>query len=501
MRYIHIIITRLLYPILLAWFAYELCKGYLQLFGLCVSNHLLYPITGSFRNPGPYGCMLSVGISLLTSYYVKGKIAFNQKVKNRLLCWTIGFIDVAAVLLLPSIQSRSAFLALFSSLILLIIGTEKIKTKVQPYFKSYGIWLLFIVIILGTGVYLLKKPSADGRLFIDKICVKAISENGWKGSGQYSFGKSYSSAQHDYFKKQIYNNGTDDLDWTAIDEQDRLASDCPDNAFNEYLFIGIEYGPLAMLLFLIIIVTAIVISYRKGTIWCYGLIALAIFALFSYPLHVWQFQILLPVLITASILDGEKNHMKSQILELSILITVLITVSIVTINKISQVKKNRLVNVAWTRIESLYRLKGYEYVTDECDTLLPYMKHDECFLFAYGQSLNKTGNYLKSDSILKLGIQISSDPMFWNVMGNNSLAQGKYREAEERYKHAFYMVPNRLYPLYLLAKLYHTEGDTARFLNMADKVETFIPKVESVNTERLRREIREIRTGYLPQIE
>ncbi|HOD69311.1 MAG: hypothetical protein GX840_01100 [Bacteroidales bacterium] len=86
--------------------------------------------------------------------------------------------------------------------------------------------------------------------------------------------------------------------------------------------------------------------------------------------------------------------------------------------------------------------------------------------------------------------------MFWNVMGNNSLALGRYREAEERYKYAFYMVPNRLYPLYLLAKLYHAEGDTVRFLDMADKVETFIPKIESANTELLRSEIREIKTGY-----
>lgn len=95
-----------------------------------------------------------------------------------------------------------------------------------------------------------------------------------------------------------------------------------------------------------------------------------------------------------------------------------------------------------------------------------------------------------------LGANISSDPMFWNVMGNNSLALGKYREAEERYKHAFYMVPNRLYPLALLAKLYHTEGDTVRFLNMAEKVETFVPKKESVNTESLRNEIAEIKLGY-----
>jgi hypothetical protein len=55
------------------------------------------------------------------------------------------------------------------------------------------------------------------------------------------------------------------------------------------------------------------------------------------------------------------------------------------------------------------------------------------------------------------------------------------------------MVPNRLYPLYLLAKLYHEEGDTVRFFEMAHIVETFIPKVESGNTERLRDEIRELR--------
>ena len=59
------------------------------------------------------------------------------------------------------------------------------------------------------------------------------------------------------------------------------------------------------------------------------------------------------------------------------------------------------------------------------------------------------------------------------------------------------MVPNRLYPLNLLAKLYHAEGDTVRFLDMADNVELFVPKVESVNTERLRSEIRELKSCYI----
>lgn len=94
------------------------------------------------------------------------------------------------------------------------------------------------------------------------------------------------------------------------------------------------------------------------------------------------------------------------------------------------------------------------------------------------------------------GESISSDPMFWNVMGNNSLACDRYREAEERYRRAFIMVPNRLYPLCLLAKLYDAEGDTARFLNMAKQIDNFKAKIESANTEKLRGEIAEIKSRY-----
>lgn len=154
-------------------------------------------------------------------------------------------------------------------------------------------------------------------------------------------------------------------------------------------------------------------------------------------------------------------------------------------------------NKIWKDKQKWYEYEYYDYVVEDYELLFPYLKRNKQFLFEYGRSLNKTENYEKSDSILSLGTLISSDPMFWNVMGNNSLALGKYREAEERYMHAFYMVPNRLYPLTLLAKLYHTEKDTVRFLEMAEIVETFVPKIESYNTELLRSEIKEIKDGYI----
>jgi tetratricopeptide (TPR) repeat protein len=248
-----------------------------------------------------------------------------------------------------------------------------------------------------------------------------------------------------------------------------------------------------MLLFMAVIIAAIVVSYRNDTIWCYGLTAFAVFAIFSYPLHVKQFQIMFSVLLAACASSGQSTTLTYKL----IMMAFLIVLSVILIGKMPEIKQYKQAESAWKKTERWHIMEHYDYVVEDGDTLLPYMKHDYRFLFAYGQSLNKTGNYEKSDSVLQLGTRISSDPMFWNVMGNNSLALGRYREAEERYKHAFYMVPNRLYPLYLLAKLYHAEGDTVRFLDMADKIETFIPKIESANTELLRSEIREIKAGYI----
>lgn len=150
----------------------------------------------------------------------------------------------------------------------------------------------------------------------------------------------------------------------------------------------------------------------------------------------------------------------------------------------------------WIDAGKWYDNEYYEFVISDYSQLFDGLKNNSQFLYEYGFSLNKMNYFDKSDSILMMGAKISSNPMFWNVMGNNSLAQGRYREAEERYKHAFYMVPNRLYPLTLLAKLYHTEGDTVSFLDMADKVDSFVPKIENNITEILRAEIREIREGY-----
>ncbi len=484
---------------LIVYCSVELSIGYLQLFGILKSRNSSYAITGLFNNPGPYGGFLAVCISLLAAYYVKNRNGKKNEFFSKLLYLSVSVIAVVALVILPSTQSRTAILALGSSMLFLALATERIRVMIKPFLKKYGLWLMLGFAIIGIGAYFFKKQSADGRFFMDKICINTMCENGWKGVGIGNFGGAYGKTQASYFKKQIDEKGKDDLDWSVINRHDLLTADCPDNAFNEYLFIGVEAGPVAMFLFIGIIVFAIIISFKRDTIWCYGLTALAVFAIFSYPLHVLQFQVMLPVLLVAAMSEVEANETGKKRLELVFQLSTILLLSILAFMKGPEIIKYREAENAWKKTERWHYSKDYEYVVEDCDTLLPNMKKHERFLFAYGQSLNKTGDYFKSDSILKIGTEVSSDPMFWNVMGNNSLALGKYREAEERYKHAFYMVPNRLYPLFLLAQLYHTEGDTMRFLDMADRVENFIPKVESANTERLRSLIRELKEDYISE--
>ena len=490
--------TNIVVLLILMYCMFESYLGLSQLMGYSSSNNRQYTMTASFENPGPFGGLLSVCISLFVPYLLINKPQTNTRLLLKVQYWLTLVGMICAVIILPSTQSRSAIVALGCSLILFLMGDERLRPSIKRIFRRYGVWILIGLVLAGIGAYQFKKPSADGRFFMDRMCIKAMCSNGWRGAGIGRFGGAYGETQSQYFMGQAETDSEGALDWINIDEHDRLTADCPDNAFNEYLFVGVEAGPFIMILFICVFVAAIVISFKRRTIWCYGVVSLAVFALFSYPLHVRQFQIMLPLLLAGCMSGGiDRKGLFVQISEI-ITIAVLLTVIIV---KLPAHRKYKDAVAAWQMAEGWHNMELHDYVVESCDTLFPYMKCSSRFLFAYGQSLNKIGQYEKSDSILKMGSEISSDPMFWNVMGNNSMALGRYREAEERYKHAFYMVPNRIYPLNLLAKLYHAEGDTMRFLDMADKVELFVPKVESVNTERLRSEIRELKSNYISSFE
>ena len=75
-------------------------------------------------------------------------------------------------------------------------------------------------------------------------------------------------------------------------------------------------------------------------------------------------------------------------------------------------------------------------------------------MFNRAHSLHKAGEWEASTEILKETMRISSDAMILNIIGKNCQALGEYKEAEEWFIRSTHRLPNRIYPYYLLAKLY-----------------------------------------------
>jgi tetratricopeptide (TPR) repeat protein len=120
----------------------------------------------------------------------------------------------------------------------------------------------------------------------------------------------------------------------------------------------------------------------------------------------------------------------------------------------------------------------------------PYLQDEIKFLFEYAQSLSKSEQYAQSNEVLQRAIKISCDPMLYNVMGKNCQALEQYALAEQCFTKAANLVPNRLYPHYLLAKLYHEMGLKDKAEAEINIVLTKPPKVESMAVEEMREELR-----------
>ena len=454
----------------------EMYLGYSQLFQNLGKIKGQEICKGSFSNSGPFGCFLSVCASLfLAAYTCESK---------KIVRIPLAAIASLASILMACTLSRASVLSFAVSMFFLFMK----KKAFSAFIRKNWIYLTLAAILLGTCAYLFKKPSADGRLLMARINMRIIREGGLTGSGWGNYGGAYGEAQAHFFADYL-DNGSDGMDIDRIPENLRRVADCPSNAFNEYLKMGVESGPIAMILLIGLVVAGIISAYRSNSYWCYPLIAVSVFACFSYPFEIGVLLLMFVICLVSN--DSGSESKGTSIAFFMLMIAVLIPVycsHISVVNHMNFRFRSSGMKGLFENRRNRYAILGYGSLPDGL--------YDEKVIFEYGQSLNESGNYAMSDSLLTIGTSISSDPMFWNVMGNNSLAQSKYREAEYRYKHAFHMVPNRLYPLYLMAKLYHTEGDTARFLEMADKIESFVPKIESVQTERLRSEIRELKSEY-----
>lgn len=442
----------------------ESCVALAQLYGFECSNHTLYKLTGTFYNPGPLGGYLAVCVPL----------ALRESLRNASALWrgvSLCALALMAVVLLPSMSRTGWLAAAVGSLYVWLCcgGRERCARwlrSVSPWWLCAGGVAIAAALV---GLWQMKSASAWGRLFLWRMGWDAACAHPWAGSG--AFGPAYAEAQEAYFASGLGK------DWEVA------VAEAPVFAFNEYLDLAVRVGIPAALAIVAVVAALWLMAHRRSLVGeCGAILALAIFASASYPFHIVAFVSVaaLMVLTVASSV--------SRLLPLSLSAAATILCACALPAQGERVAAMR----QWGDVRMLYELKSYERAAKEYAQLLPSMRWNTTFLYEFGYSLHKSGEYLESNEIMREALGKSSDAMILNIMGKNYQALGQYEESEACFIRSAHRVPSRMYPKFLLFQLYSSPEayDRVKRQATAQSILTMPVKRESGATREMIDEVR-----------
>ncbi len=499
--------------------------GLLQLYGIYPSHHNLFKITGSFFNPAPYAMYLAVVFPVAL-----GKTLFNErnegKEKNEskklgqknsfILSFFNFFINhysfissfihsfiqkylpavtvIAILLVLPATMNRASWLgALAGSLVVLQYKYNwlgKIKQWLNTRTKKLLAITGTILVVCGIciSLFYLKAGSSNGRLFIWEVTLGKISEKPLFGHGLGRFEAEYNNWQAEYFQKH-----PEEMDgpkgWVAGNTK---------YAFNEYLGIASEAGIVGVTLFLGLIAALIINLMKKYSennsliIFISSLFSFFIIGLISFPFYSLPTCIIF-FLLTGS-LSAYSKHYRSdwQVIwlkghTLAVACIVLAVITIIPLKKISYYRK-------WDDASFIYSIGNYTEANSEYQKCLPKLAYEGLLLQQYGKSLQMTGQNQKAIEMLEKAELLTSDQVLYTSLGYTFKELKQYSEAEKNYMSAFYMQPHKLYPQYLLAKLYAESGEKQKAIDKAKEVLNKNIKTKSLAVEEIKQEMTKLIT-------
>ena len=486
----------------------ETVWGLLQLYGFKPSQHALFKLTGSFFNPGPYAGYLAVVFPMALHYWVNGKrytvhderytmegtrykiFGFRVSCTVHRVPQIIAAITcITIILVLPASMSRASWLAVIAGSIVVVaahywnklrVKNEELKVKNRRL--NFSLFILISSLLTFNsfvGLYYLKKDSADGRLLAWKVSLTALAKHPF-GVGLGHFPSAYGDTQAAYFASG------------KTTETEEYVAGNLEYGFNEFLQIAIESGLISFCLFIGMIIFAFRGLVRNKNWSMMGsLVALLVFACFSYPFSVLPFPIILVFLLAMSDTNGTRiKRITSDINNKSAIISAICAICVLLI-----LYKQYPVYKAykqWNNSRIYYQTGMYKEAAIDYETLYPYLNDQIQFLFEYGRSLSQSEHLEKSNEVLQQSAKISCDPMLYNIMGKNYQAMKKYDLAEQYLLKSTHIVPDRLYPYYLLMKLYVEMGDKQKARETAGIVLTKEAKVQSQAVKEMREEAKKI---------
>ena len=475
--------NHLSFPTIVTWVliilgGMEAVWGLRQIYGLAVSNHSLYALTGSFYNPGPYSGYLAMIFPLCLYEWLNLKEKTGRTWAEQGKYYIALGVMLLILCVLPAGMSRSAWIAAAIS------GTwvygmhaswgSKLKEFGRKYKKRVVLACIagsVIIIVAGYALFQLKATSANGRLFMWKISSMAIAESPVIGHGTGNFVSAYGRAQENYFADGEFS------------ETEELVAGSPEYAFNEYLQVAVEYGIPFLLVVSLVIGFCLWKGSSEGRIGiCGGVISFLVFSFSSYPMQIPGFAVTFYLLLAACAIGRSK-----VILFLFISMMALLGTYYWKNNQYAACKD-------WYRSKMLYNIGAYQSAKEDYGKLYPELANRGAFLFEYGYSLHKLKEYDNSTRILEEAMAHSNDPMILNIIGKNYQSLGDYEKAEEYLIRSTHRLPGRIYPYYLLVKLYaepqYLQPEKLKYA--AEIVLTKEPKVQSTAVREMREEVKKL---------
>jgi len=479
--------------------------GNLQLWGVYPSHHGIFKLTGGFFNPGPYAGYLAavfpVALWVWLTSVMKGhrrpttviKASLNhQGIKTTLSRLKALLMDkgpaitAAATLLcmalvLPASQSRAAWVAIAVSTAYLLWQTGMAQKwwsmlRMPARIKTALPTLAAIILFCGmAGLYLLKKDSANGRLFIYRNTLAMIADQPLTGHGPGGFAANYMHYQAAFFAK----NPEAPQAWQAGDNH---------YAFNEYLRHAVEFGLVGFLLMFTLLATALTAKPTKNMESNRtevtplllparaALLSVAVFAMTSYPSDILPIKIV-AVWALATIARGTSQVKQTtwdtkpqRVLALIPKAAALVLAGFLLVTMPGYIKRQTATLKTWNQAFMLYGMGSYTHSIEAYAEVWPELQNNGAYLTNYGKALSMAGQHAGAIEILLRAAQTQPSTVVYTALGDSHKALGQTNEAETAYLYAWHMAPARFYPQYLLALLYDETGQhgkaitTARYL-------------------------------------
>lgn len=451
----------------------EALWGVSQVYGLVPSRHSLFALTGSFYNPGPYSGFLALVFPLCLHAWL-----LRRNRKKTIPYYIVLFAMLCMLCVLPAGMSRSAWLA--AAISSAYIGGMHYRERVKSVLKRYGIWIAIVCLLALSGIYLLKKDSADGRLFMWKIAAQAVCERPLTGYGWDYVAGAYGQAQEHYFATGRYT-------W-----QEEHVAGSPEYVFNEYLQVALAWGIPALVGGMLLLGAGMYIGHWQK---CYGicgaLLSFSVFAFSSYPL---QFPLFVGSVVLLLLVCGLSawagQPMRYRMVPALFLGGGAVACWSGYVQQKHQVQAFR----TWSQSRMLYQSGAYAQVVEKEAALYEALKRNARFLFEYGHALHKLHEPERSNEVLKEALRVSSDPMILNIMGKNEQLLAHYGEAEQYFLRATHRLPGRIYPYFLLANLYAVPAfyQPEKLKQMVQLVLEKEPKVQSTAIQQMRQQAKNL---------